>query len=43
MTIAQDFIKKLQDVTGKEPLPKKFWQDASSDTRPDFRINLQKI
>src|SRR6185312_15452910 len=27
----QEFIKKLQDATGNETLPKKFWEDYDSD------------
>lgn len=43
MTIAQDFIKKLQDATGKEPLPQKFWADYSSDgPTPTFQAVLNK-
>ena len=36
MTIAQDFIKKLQDATGKEPLPQKFEGDSSCRSFGDF-------
>lgn len=36
MTIAQDFIKRLQDATGKEPLPQKFEGDSSCRSFGDF-------
>ncbi|MGQ3892356.1 alpha/beta hydrolase-fold protein [Legionella sp. CNM-4043-24] len=43
MTIAQEFIKKLQDATGREPLPEKFWADFSSHTgMPAFQDVLDK-
>lgn len=43
MTIAQEFIKKLQDATGKESLPEKFWADFSSHTdMPAFQDVLDK-
>ncbi len=31
MTIALDLVKKLQEVTGREPLPSKFWENFSND------------
>ena len=43
MIIAQEFIKKLQVVTGNEPLPEKFWADFSSHTgTPVFQDVLDK-
>ena len=43
MTIAQEFIKKLQEATGKEPLPKKFWEDYSDHERsPTFQDVLSQ-
>ena len=32
MKITPNFIKKLQDVTGKEPFPQKFWEESSKPT-----------
>lgn len=44
MTIAQKFIEKLQDATGKEPLPKKFLWDYSRDAiTPTFQDFLNKF
>src|SRR3990167_3717329 len=43
MTIAQEFINKLQEATGKEPLPKKFWEDYSDHERsPTFQDVLSQ-
>ena len=43
MTITQDFIKKLQDTTGKEPLFEKFWEDSSSHIGvPTFQDVMNK-
>ncbi len=43
MTIAQDFIKKLQDTTGREPLSPKFWEDTSHLIgKPTFQDVLYK-
>ncbi|OGT47831.1 MAG: hypothetical protein A3E83_03135 [Gammaproteobacteria bacterium RIFCSPHIGHO2_12_FULL_41_20] len=43
MTIAQKFIKKLQDATGNESLPVQFWGDYSShDGIPTFQDVLDK-
>lgn len=43
MTIAQDFIKKLQGATGKELLPQKFWEDPSIHIGlPTFQDVLDK-
>ena len=41
-TVAQDFIKKLQDATGKEPLPQKFWADYREKNKPTFQDVLEK-
>ena len=43
MPIAYDFIKKLQDATGKEPLTRKFWGDSSRHVgTPIFQDVLDK-
>jgi hypothetical protein len=43
MTIAHKFIKKLQNATGNEILPQKFWEDYLSNTSaPTFQDVLNK-
>ena len=43
MTISQEFIKRLKNATGKEPLPIKFWEDYSSNSdTPTFQDVLDK-
>lgn len=43
MKTAQEFIKKLQDATGNEALPKKFWEDYVSHAGiPTFQDVLDK-
>jgi enterochelin esterase-like enzyme len=43
MTVAEEFIKKLQDATGNQSLPKKFWDySVSSSSIPTFQDVLDK-